>query len=261
MSQRHRHPPAPGHSHHNTTWWIKQHFGWLRVINFVLWLLPALGLALGAARGTLGINPLERLLQTTGHWALIALLVSLAVTPLRRLSAWAARRWQARYGKRLSDWNWLVRLRRQFGLYAFFYATLHLGCYAAFDAALDWRAMWDDLREHAFMAPGLLAFAALLPLAATSTQAAMRALGRHWRTLHRLSYAAVALAFLHFWWQLKLGDPTAWPFTLAGAVVLAARALAWWLGDRGPAQEVPERRPGDASPDRRAPVSARSARS
>ncbi len=153
----------------------------------------------------------------------------------------------ARYGKRLSDWNWLVRLRRQWGLFVFFYASLHLVIYLAFDLGIglpiDLGALREDALERPFILLGFAAFVLLVPLAATSNQGAMRRLGRAWKPLHRLSYAVAVLALVHFWTQAKVGDWHALPYTLAiGAL------LAWRLWDRRSGDEVPERpAPSNAS--------------
>jgi methionine sulfoxide reductase heme-binding subunit len=172
-------------------------------------LLPLLRLAVGALRGTLGANPVEAITHETGHWALRLLLASLLVTPLRRGLGWPA----------------LAPYRRTLGLLAFVYATLHLATYAGLDLALDAAALAEDLRERPFVAAGLAAWAALVPLAVTSTRAVQRRLGRHWRTLHRLAYLAPALAVLHFLWLVKadLREPLVYAGLLAG--ILAARLL------------------------------------
>lgn len=165
-------------------------------------LLPLAGLALAAARGGLGANPIETITHTTGEWALRWLLVSLAVTP--------ARRWLG--------WSWAAPLRRSFGLLAFGYATLHLATWAVLDLWLDPAAMAEDLLERRYIAAGFTAFACLLPLALTSTRAAMRRLGRRWVTLHRLAYLAGVAAVVHFAWLAK-GERLE-PFVYAGLLGL-----------------------------------------
>ena len=167
--------------------------------------------------------------------------LTLSITPARRLSVWVSRKAAVRFGRRVSDWNGLVRLRRPLGLFSFFYASLHVALYATLDAGLDSAAVAEDLRERPYLAPGLLAWAALLPLAVTSNQASMRRLGRCWRLLHRLVYPAALLALLHFLLQAKAGDHRAWLYAAALAALLLARLVGRLRGDKGEA--VPTRAP------------------
>jgi len=225
----------------NLAWLAKHHFGKVRVASFALCLSPALWLAGEWLTGSLGINPLNRLLHFTGRWALIMLTISLAVTPMRRLSVWVSQTAHARYGKRFSDWNWLIRLRRQFGLFTFFYACLHVAVYVVFDAGPDLDAIRADVLERPFILIGLAAFVLLIPLAATSNQAAMRALGRGWRRLHTMGYVIALLAIGHFWIQAKVGDARPLPYTFVLGALLAVRLHAWRRGDRSVGVEVKER--------------------
>ena len=204
-----------------------------QAVSFGLAALPALWLAAQWLCGALGINPLERLLHFTGRWALIMLLVTLAVTPVRRASVWLSRAAHTRWGKRLSDWNWLIRLRRQFGLWAFFYATLHGTFYATLDAAGEISAVAEDLRERPYIVLGGMAWLLLVPLAATSNSFAIRSLGRRWRQLHTLAYVAPVLGLAHQLSQAKVGDHSAWPYALMLAPLLGARLWAWRRGDQG----------------------------
>ena len=186
---------------------------WTKRAVFLLGLLPFVRLfVLGATEG-LGANPLEAITHGTGSWALYFLCITLAVTPLRRLTGW----------------NWLIRLRRMLGLYAFFYASLHFIAFLWFDHFFDLEAMWRDVRKRPFITVGFLAFVLLLPLAATSTDAAVRRLGRRWQRLHRAIYLIVPLAVLHFWWMKAgkndLGEPLL--FAVIVAVLLLARVIAW----------------------------------
>jgi methionine sulfoxide reductase heme-binding subunit len=195
-------------------------------LALLLGLVPAAWLAWDWYADSLGTNPLERLEKDTGRWAFNYLLITLSVTPLRRLAAWVATRARARYGKRLADWNTLIRVRRQLGLTCFFYACLHLWAYAWFDAGLDAPAFAQDLSEKRFILAGLAAFILLVPLAATSTRAAMRRLGGHWRRLHRLVYVIAVVAACHFVWLAK---PGLWPpyvYAAGVAVLLGYRVLA-----------------------------------
>lgn len=209
-----------------------------RVSCFLLCLAPAVWLAGEWAFGMLGANPLNRLLHFSGRTALLLLLLTLAVSPLRKASVWLARAVHARFGKRLADWNWLIRLRRQLGLFTFAYALLHMALYVALDIGPSWAAVWDDGADRPFVLLGWLGMALLLPLAATSTNAAMRWLGAWWRRLHLLAYAAAALGVVHFGLQAKVGQHWPWAETLVLSLLLGGRLRAWWRGDRAPAAEV-----------------------
>lgn len=141
-----------------------------------------------ALGGTLGANPAEEVSLETGEWALRLMLVTLAATPVHRLSGW----------------NGLLIHRRVLGLAAFTYACLHFLAYLWLDQAFDWREVWLDLQQRPFILVGAVAFASLLPLAATSLDVAVRKLGlRAWRRLHGLVYPATLLAMVHFWWKVK----------------------------------------------------------
>ena len=219
----------------------KHHFGKIRLASFVVWLSPALWLATEWWNGALGINPLNRLLHVTGSWAMIMLLVTLGVTPARRLSVVASQLLHAHYGKRVSDWNWLIRLRRQMGLFGFFYGCLHLSIYLAFDVGLQVEAVREDVFERPFIFVGFLAFTMLIPLAVTSNQASMRRMGRSWRRLHLLSYPIALLAITHFWLLVKPGNHEPLLYSIALALLIVARVAAWRRGDRSAGIEVNER--------------------
>lgn len=165
---------------------------WLvpRLLRPTLWLvcLAPLGLVVAdGVRGGLGANPIQEVTHRTGRWALILLLATLAVTPVRRLTGW----------------NELVRLRRPLGLFAFFYATLHFLVYVAIDQFFAFGEVLADIAKRPYITAGFAAFALLVPLAATSTRAAVRRLGRRWQALHRLVYISAALGVLHFLWLVK----------------------------------------------------------
>ncbi len=185
----------------------------LRAGLFVLALVPLARLFVLGAQDALTANPVEFVQRSTGTWTLAMLCITLSVTPLRRLLGW----------------NSLIRLRRMFGLFAFFYACLHLLTYAWLDQWFDWNAIVDDVLERPFITVGLTAFLLMIPLAATSTNAMIRRLGRRWQELHRLVYAIAVLAVLHYWWH-KAGKndfsaPLAWALVVAG---LLALRLAWY---------------------------------
>lgn len=137
--------------------------------------------------GALGADPVAAIEHFLGLWALRFLVLGLAVTPLRQWTGQPV----------------LLRFRRMLGLYAFTYATLHLAAYVVLDLRGYWAEVFTEIAERPYITVGFLAWLLLLPLAATSTQAAMRRLGRRWGQLHRLVYVAAALAVLHFWWLVK----------------------------------------------------------
>jgi len=185
----------------------------LRVGVFALCALPALLLSLGFFQGTLGANPVERLLNGTGAWGLRFLLVTLAVTPLR----WA------------TGLAWVVRLRRQIGLWAFFYATAHFSLFAVFEHGLSLTAIVSDIYQRPFILVGASALLLLLPLALTSTQGWIRRLGRNWKRLHWLIYPAAILGVVHFFWLIKADR---WTEPLIYAAILAV-LLGWRALRRG----------------------------
>jgi len=202
--------------------------------------LPLLWHAVRVLRGEAGADPLQVLIHASGFWALALLLATLSVTPLRRASVWLARAVAVRFGRRISDWNFLVRQRRALGLWSFFYAALHVALHTVLEAG-SLAELWQDASERRFILFGLAAFALLVPLAATSTQGWMRRLKRSWSRLHLLVYPAAALALAHLWWQTKLGHERPWGFAGLAAVLLVARLMSWWAGDRRRAAEWPER--------------------
>lgn len=155
-------------------------------IVFVLALLPAAWLVWGAVANTLGANPAEALIRATGDWTLRFLCLTLAVTPLRQMSGWHA----------------LARLRRLLGLFTFFYGVVHFLCFAWLDMGFDVDAIVHDIGKRPFILVGTAALLTMLPLAATSFNAAIKALGaRRWQALHRAVYATAGLALLHFFWM------------------------------------------------------------
>ncbi len=190
----------------------RQHLAWLRAGVHVLCLVPLVLLVARAfGIGDLGANPVQELLHTLGKTALNLLLITLAVTPLRRLTGL----------------NWLIRFRRALGLYAFAYALLHALTYAVLDWRLDMNTLLADITERPFITVGFLAVVLLIPLAVTSTNAMQRRLGRRWIKLHRTVYLIAGLGVLHFFWQVKLD--TSLPVLYAGmlAVLLGFRLVDW----------------------------------
>jgi sulfoxide reductase heme-binding subunit YedZ len=160
----------------------------IKAAVFVLCLIPLANLAWLGLRHRLGANPIEHITRSTGWWTLAFLLITLTVTPLRRFS----------------NWNWLLKLRRMFGLFAFFYVCLHFTTYIWLDQFFDWHGILKDIGKRPFITVGFSAFVLLIPLAATSTNAMVRRLGgRRWQRLHRAVYAIAVLGVLHFWWLVK----------------------------------------------------------
>ena len=167
-------------------------FRWQSLVKptvFLLALAPFIYLVQALLSGALGPNPIDALTDLTGTLAIRMLLISLALTPLR---------W-------LLKATWPVRLRRMLGLFAFFYAMLHVSIYLGLDQQFDLAAIWDDLAERPYILAGTVAFLILIPLAATSTRAMVRRLGRRWSSLHRGVYLAGTAAVVHYVWLAK-GD-------------------------------------------------------
>jgi len=179
---------------------------------FVLALIPFAGLIFIVLTGRTSANPAEDILLTTGIWALRFLLLTLAITPIRRLTGW----------------NVLIQYRRMLGLFAFFYATVHLFSYVAFDRLFVFRDILADIAKRPFITAGMVAFVLMLPLAVTSTKGWIRRLGRRWQLLHRLIYLCGVAACLHFIWKVKvaIGEPV---YYAAILVVLLAFRLVWRL--------------------------------
>jgi sulfoxide reductase heme-binding subunit YedZ len=159
----------------------------LKPVVFILCLVPLVLLVWQLYTDRLGANPIDEVADTTGELALRFLLITLMATPL----------------KRIFGWGWAIRVRRMLGLFAFFYATLHLVTYLWLDQFFDWGEIWLDILDRPFIAVGMLTFILLLPLAATSSNTMVRRLGRNWKRLHRLAYVIPLLGVLHFWWLVK----------------------------------------------------------
>jgi len=181
-----------------------------KIVLFLTALVPVVLLVRGALTGNLGVNPAETIQLQTGRWALKFLFISLAVTPIRRLSGW----------------NVVIQFRRMLGLFAFFYATLHFASYFAFDLNFAFDTMVTDVLKRPFIALGFSAFLLLIPIAVTSTRGWIRRLGNKWRQLHRLVYVAAILATIHFAWKVKVftGDPVRYSVVL---VALLGFRVAW----------------------------------
>lgn len=186
----------------------------LRATLFVLAVLPLARVVYLGAVGGLGANPVEFVTRSLGTWAMVMLCLTLTVSPLRWLTGWA----------------WLARLRRMFGLFSFFYATLHVTAYVGLDQWFALDAILKDILKRPYITIGFASYVMLLPLAATSTNAMVRRLGgSNWQRLHRAVYLIAPLVVLHFWWQRaaknNIGEPLI--YAIAVAFLLGLRVLRW----------------------------------
>jgi sulfoxide reductase heme-binding subunit YedZ len=177
---------------------------------FLAALSPFLWLVFRVLTGRLTANPVEDIELTTGIWALRFLLITLAITPLRRLTGW----------------NRVIQYRRMLGLFAFFYASIHLLTYLTFDQVFNPQLIVKDVLKRPFITAGMVAFLLMVPLAITSTKGWIRRLGKKWQALHRLIYVSGLAAALHFIWKVKvvIGEPVYYAIILA---VLLGFRLAW----------------------------------
>ncbi len=193
-------------------------------LKLVVWLACLAPLALLVYRGftgNLGPDPTATVTHATGFATLRLLVISLAITPLRRLSARLA---------------WLVRFRRLLGLFAFFYGCLHLLTYLWLYSGFNFAAMVDDIAKRRYIMAGMAAWLLLVPLAATSTTWSIRKLGgKRWQALHRLAYVSAICGVIHYWWIVKSGVRTPFAITVILAFLLLAR-LAWSLRQGGERQ-------------------------
>jgi sulfoxide reductase heme-binding subunit YedZ len=186
----------------------------LKTAAWIACLWPFALLVYGAVTNTLGADPTAHIALTTGYTTLMLLTITLAVSPVRRLSP------------RLS---WMIRFRRLLGLFAFFYATVHMLTYVALYSNFSVQAMLDDIAKRRFITMGVAAYVLLVPLALTSTNWAIRKLGgRQWNRLHMLIYLAVICGVIHYWWQVKTGVLLPLPFTIVVALLLLARPVLAW---------------------------------
>lgn len=203
----------------------KRHFRLVKSIVFILCAIPFLNLLWNFYSDNLGINKLAHLTSSTGIWALNIQLVALAITPLRRWLTLLMTHFKLMYGKRLSDWNWIIKLRRMIGRYAFFYASIHLLIFVWFDQGLDWEGVYLETTEKPYILLGTIAWLLLIPLAATSTDSAMRKLKKRWRSLHRSVYLIAIISVTHFLWLSKVGVYTAWWYIFIIGLLLGNRII------------------------------------
>ena len=191
---------------------------WFKPLVFLACLGPLARLGWKALTGRLGANPIEVITHSTGDWLLIFLLVTLSITPLRKITGQL----------------WLIRYRRMFGLFAFFYAVLHLLTYIWLDKFFDLHEMWADVLKRRFITVGFTGFVLLIPLAVTSTKGWIRRLGgRRWQALHRLIYLSAIAGVIHYWWLVKadISKPAQYAFVLS--LLLGYRLVVWVLRRTG----------------------------
>ena len=199
---------------------------WLRAakpVVFIAALVPLAFLVYNVLTGHTSANPAEDIQLTTGIWAFRFLLATLTITPLRRLTGL----------------NRIIQFRRMLGLFAFFYGSVHLLSYLAFDRSFAFGEVLGDIAKRPFITAGMAAYACMVPLAITSTKGWIRRLGRRWQLLHRLVYLSGAAAALHFVWKVKvaIGEPVYYAVVL---VILLGFRLIWRFR---PVSVPPSRRP------------------
>jgi len=185
---------------------------WFKPFVFLACLGPLARLEWKAYMGLLGANPIEVITHSTGDWILIFLLVTLSITPVRKLTGQL----------------WLIRYRRMFGLFAFFYAVLHFITYIWLDKFFDLHEMLADVSKRRFITIGFTGFVLLIPLALTSTRGWIRRLGgKRWQALHRLIYVSAIAGVIHYWWLVKadVTKPQQYAFVLS--LLLGYRIVAW----------------------------------
>ncbi len=187
--------------------------GWVKAALFLLALIPFIRLIIGGLTDGLGANPIEKITRSTGYWTLVLIMVTLTITPLRKLTGW----------------NWLTRTRRMLGLFAFFYASLHFLTYLVLDQFFDWDSILKDIIKRPYITVGFPSFLLLIPLAITSNNALIKKLGgKRWRWLHRLVYVIGVGGVVHYWWLVKKDLTNPLIFALILAVLLGFRVVYWW---------------------------------
>lgn len=192
----------------------------LKTLTWIACLWPLGILIWGAVTNTLGPDPTATITFSTGSTTLYLLTISLAVTPVRRI---------------VKPLAWIGPWRKLIGLFAFFYATLHMFTWIALYTSFNPDAMAADIIRRRFITMGMVAWLLLLPLAATSFNWAIRKMGgKRWKKLHKLVYVAAVCGVIHYWWQVKPGVISPLPITIILAVLLAARPVLDWIQDRKP---------------------------
>jgi methionine sulfoxide reductase heme-binding subunit len=188
---------------------------WTKVVVFAICLLPVASLAWKALHGGLTANPIEFITHATGDWTIRFLIITLAITPLRKVSRVPA----------------FIRFRRMLGLFAFFYVCLHFTTYIWLDKFFNLSEIWKDIHKRRFITVGFAAFVLLIPLAVTSTAGAIRWLGgRRWQALHRLIYVSAVLGVIHYYWLVKSDVRKPLEYAWMVGLLLAFRVGAWVVG-------------------------------
>jgi methionine sulfoxide reductase heme-binding subunit len=206
-----------------------RHMRWIKPPIFLLCLAPLGALGWKAYQGNLGANPVELITHSTGTWTLVGLCVTLAITPLRKIL----------------HLNWLVRFRRMFGLFAFFYGCLHFTTYIWLDQFFDFHSMIKDVYKRPFITMGFTAFVLMWPLALTSTKGMIRRLGgKRWAMLHRLIYVSAIAGVIHYYWLVKIDESVPLRFAAVVTVLLGYRLVSYFLEKKNrpePPGRVPSR--------------------
>ncbi len=185
---------------------------WFKVVGFLAALIPLAVLGWKAYNGLLGANPIEVITRATGDWTIRFLLITLSITPLRKLTGQL----------------WLIRYRRMFGLFAFFYGVLHFLTYIWLDKFFNLHEMLADVAKRRFITVGFTGFVLLIPLAVTSTSGWIRRLGgKRWQALHRLIYASALAGVIHYLWLVKADIRKPLQYAFALGVLLAYRMVVW----------------------------------
>jgi len=184
---------------------------WGKVAVFIVCLIPLAHLIWKAVAGLLGADPVAVITHATGDWTIRFLLITLAVTPVRKLTR--------QY--------WMIRYRRMLGLFAFFYGCLHLLTWIVVDKFFDFPEMLADIAKRRFITVGMIAFALMIPLALTSTQKAIRRMGKRWTKLHRLIYFSAIAGVIHYWWLVKADITLPRMYALILAGLLLYRIIDW----------------------------------
>jgi sulfoxide reductase heme-binding subunit YedZ len=201
---------------------------WIKPPVFLICLVPLANLVWKGFHELLGANPVQVIEHSTGTWALVGLCVTLSITPLRKLT----------------HLNWLIRFRRMFGLFAFFYACLHLTTYVWLDQQFDFAGMIPDIYKRPFITAGFTAWLLMVPLAITSTSGMIRRLGgKRWQWLHRLIYISAIAGAVHYYWLVKSDETVPLRFAAVVAILLCYRIIAYELERRRAAARVTTKQP------------------
>ena len=205
---------------------------YLKPVVFLACLIPLGRLAWKAFNSGLGANPIQVITWSTGTWTLVFLMVTLSITPVRKLT----------------KQYWLIQYRRMLGLFAFFYGCLHFTTYIWLDQFFDLHSIGEDIVKRPFITVGFTAFVLMIPLALTSTKASIRRLGKRWVTLHRLIYATATLGVIHYIWLVKKDVRVPIIYAIMLGILLLYRILVWMM-ERVPARTSAETASSSISPD------------